>query len=108
MTSTTTAALTREKPAAGAPRPRRFKSGTWTMFFLVLPSILLLLLIHGWPLISAFIQSLHNGTLIDQGPFVGFQNYIDNLTSATFWKAAGFTVVFTVVGVFGSWAVGLA
>ena len=74
----------------------------------MLPSIVLLLLIHGYPLIEAFIQSLHNGTLVDSGPFVGFQNYIDNLTSSTFWKAAGFTVVFTIVGVFGSWAVGLA
>ena len=106
--TTATAPSTRGKPAATGQRRRRFKSGTWTLFFLVLPSIVLLLLIHGFPLVSAFIQSLHNGTLIDQGPFVGFQNYVDNLTSSTFWKAAGFTVVFTVVGVFGSWAVGLA
>ena len=108
MTTTTTTASTRGTPAATSPRRRRFKSGTWTMFFLVLPSIVLLLLIHGWPLIDAFIQSLHNGTLVDSGDFVGLQNYINNLTSATFWKAAGFTVVFTIVGVFGSWAVGLA
>ena len=106
--TTATAPSTRGKPAATGQRRRRFKSGTWTLFFLVLPSIVLLLLIHGFPLVSAFIQSLHNGTLIDQGPFVGFQNYVDNLTSSTFWKAAGFTVVFNVVGVFGSWAVGLA
>jgi multiple sugar transport system permease protein len=78
------------------------------MIFLVLPSIILLLLIHAFPLIQAFIQSLHTGTLVDQGTFVGLQNYIDNLTSPAFWKAAGFTAVFTLVGVFGSWAVGLA
>ena len=106
--TTTTAPSTRGKPAVAGQRRRRFKSGTSTLFFLVLPSIVLLLLIHGFPLIQAFIQSLHNGTLVDPGPFVGLQNYIDNLTSATFWKAAGFTVVFTLVGVFGSWAVGLA
>src|SRR6476469_10856057 len=106
--TTATAPSTRGKPAATGPRRRRFKSGTWTLFFLVLPSIVLLLLIHGWPLIQAFLESLHNGTLVDEGPFVGFQNYVDNLTSSTFWKAAGFTVVFSVVGVCGSWAVGLA
>ncbi len=106
--TTATAPSTRGKPAATGQRRRRFKSGTWTLFFLVLPSIVLLLLIHGFPLVSAFIQSLHNGTLIDQGPFVGFQNYVDNLTSPTFWKAARFTVLFSIVGVFGSWAVGLA
>lgn len=78
------------------------------MVFLVLPSITLLLLIHAFPLVQAFLQSLHAGTLVDQGAFVGLQNYVDNLTSGAFWKAAGFTAVFTVVGVFGSWAVGLA
>lgn len=78
------------------------------MFFLVLPSIVLLLLIHAFPLVQAFIQSLHNGTLIDAGEFVGFQNYVNNLTSSTFWKAAQFTLIFTIVGVFGSWAIGLA
>ena len=75
---------------------------------LVMPSIVLLLLIHLFPLFKAFLDSLHRGTLIDSGEFVGFQNYIDNLTSPTFWKAARFTLVFTLVGVFGSWAVGLA
>jgi multiple sugar transport system permease protein len=78
------------------------------MFLLVLPSIVLLLLIHAFPLIQAFLQSLHTGTLVDQGTFVGLQNYIDNLTSPGFWKAAEFTLIFTLVGVFGSWAVGLA
>ncbi|KRF22359.1 carbohydrate ABC transporter permease [Phycicoccus sp. Soil802] len=107
MTSTTTATSTRERRAPGTPGGRRFKPGTWTMFFLALPSIVLLLLIHGWPLIQAFRQSLHDGTLINPGQFVGLQNYIDNLNSPTFWKAAGFTVVFTVVGVFGSWIIGL-
>ena len=75
---------------------------------LVMPSIVLLLLIHLFPLFKAFLDSLHTGSLIDSGEFVGFQNYIDNLTSPTFWKAARFTLVFTLVGVFGSWAVGLA
>jgi len=78
------------------------------MFMLVMPSIVLLLLIHLFPLFKAFLDSLHTGSLIDSGEFVGFQNYIDNLTSPTFWKAARFTLVFTLVGVFGSWAVGLA
>jgi multiple sugar transport system permease protein len=106
--TTTTARATRGAAAPTGQRRRRFKTGTWTLLFLVLPSITLLLLIHLFPLIQAFIQSLHTGTLVDQGTFVGLQNYIDNLTSPAFWKAAGFTAVFTVVGVFGSWAVGLA
>ncbi|MFV0430290.1 MAG: carbohydrate ABC transporter permease [Arachnia sp.] len=79
-----------------------------TMLLLVLPSILLLLLIHAFPLIQAFTQSLHQGTLVSQGEYVGLGNYTGNLTSPRFWKAAGFTAIFTLVGVFGSWALGLA
>ncbi|HET7476884.1 MAG TPA: sugar ABC transporter permease [Dermatophilaceae bacterium] len=105
MTTATAGASTPGAPAA--PRRRRWKPEARTMFLLVLPSVLLLLLIHGFPLIQAFIQSLRDGTLVDPGPFVALSNYVDNLTSSVFWKAAGFTVVFSVVGVFGSWLVGL-
>ena len=38
---------------------------------------------------------------------MGLQNYVDVLTSSRFWKAALFTVIFTIVGVFGSWLVGM-
>ena len=44
------------------------------------PSVILLLLINAYPLVYAFNQSLHNGTLIITGEFVGLDNYIDVLT----------------------------
>jgi multiple sugar transport system permease protein len=107
MTTTTT------RDSSGAPagpgqRRRGWDLRARTLFLLVLPSITLLVLIHAFPLAQAFLQSLRNGTLIDPGTFVGLQNYSDNLTSGPFWKAARFTAVFTLVGVFGSWAIGLA
>ncbi len=108
MTTTTTTDSTRGAPAGTGQRRRGWDLRARTLFLLVLPSITLLLLIHAFPLVQAFLQSLRNGTLIDPGTFVGLQNYIDNLTSSAFWKAAGFTAVFTLVGVFGSWAIGLA
>ena len=80
---------------------------TTTFFWLLLPSVLLLLLINGFPLVYAAIQATHNGSLINTGAFVGWDNFVDVLTSPGFWKAARFTLVFTIVGVFGSWAVGL-
>jgi multiple sugar transport system permease protein len=93
------------------PRPRRaarrFDVNKSTMVALVAPSVLLLLLINAYPLVSAANQSLHNGTLISSGSFVGLDNYKAVLTSPSFWQAAEFTLVFTIVGVFGSWAVGL-
>jgi multiple sugar transport system permease protein len=100
---------------ASAPRPggtprksKKFGVRTWTLLAFALPSLILLLLINLYPVIYAFIQSLHNGTLLDSGPFVGLKNYTDILTEPTFWHAAQFTLIFTVVGVFGSWLVGLA
>ena len=52
MTTTTTAApargrTCRDRPAAGDGS----SPGTWTMFLLVLPSIVLLLLINAFPLV---------------------------------------------------------
>ncbi|MCA4135394.1 carbohydrate ABC transporter permease [Arthrobacter sp. M4] len=80
---------------------------TRTFLWLLLPSVLLLLLINGYPLVYAAIQATHNGSLIDTGEFVGLDNFTSVLTSPALWKAAGFTLVFTIVGVFGSWIVGL-
>jgi multiple sugar transport system permease protein len=86
---------------------RRFDVNRMTVLALVAPSVLLLLLINAYPLVSAANQSVHNGSLISPGSLVGLDNYRAVLTSAAFWQAAEFTLVFTVVGVFGSWAVGL-
>ena len=78
------------------------------MLVFAAPSLILLLLINLYPVIYAGWQSLRDGSLIAAGDFVGLENYQKVLTDPTFWAAARFTVVFTVVGVFGSWAVGLA
>lgn len=79
-----------------------------TLVVLVLPSVLLLVLINAYPLVYAVLQSLRNGTLILAGDYVGVDNYRDVLTDPAFWTAVRFTLVFTVVSVFGSWAIGLA
>jgi multiple sugar transport system permease protein len=86
---------------------RRFDANRVTLVALVAPSVVLLLLINAYPFVSAANQSLHNGSLISAGSFVGLHNYGSVLTSSTFWQAAIFTLIFTVVGVFGSWIVGL-
>jgi multiple sugar transport system permease protein len=72
-----------------------------------LPSLVLLVLLNLYPVIYAGWQSTRNGDLVDAGAYVGFQNYITVVQQPTFWHASLFTVVFTVVGVFGSWAAGL-
>jgi multiple sugar transport system permease protein len=94
-------------PPPGAVRRRRMSRGAVTMVLLVAPSVILLVLINAYPLVIAALQSVRDGSLIAAGDFVGLQNYTDVLTSSRFWKAAWFTVIFTVVGVFGSWVVGI-
>ena len=81
--------------------------GAWTLVVLVAPSVILLVLINAYPLVFAFNQSLHKGSLIVTGRFIGLDNYTDVLTRPAFWRAARFTLVFTIVGVFGSWLIGM-
>ncbi|WP_454697567.1 carbohydrate ABC transporter permease [Arthrobacter humicola] len=101
-------------PGAGSPNPghvnRKSKlsaQATRTFFWLLLPSVVLLVLIHGYPLIHAGVQATHDGDLLQTGNFVGGENFATVLSSPAFWKAAQFTLWFTIVGVFGSWLVGL-
>ena len=96
------------KPANTVNRKSKLSSQTRkTFFWLLLPSVVLLILIHGYPLIYAGIQATHNGSLLDTGEFVGLDNFATVLASEAFWKAARFTLIFTIVGVFGSWLLGL-
>lgn len=96
-------------PGTAAPRKKRVLStGAITMIAFAAPSLLLLLLINFYPLLYGIWQSLRHAVLPAAGEFVGVQNYVDVLTSPDFWARARFTVIFSVVGVFGSWAIGLA
>jgi multiple sugar transport system permease protein len=77
------------------------------LFAFAVPALVLLLLLNLYPVIYAGYQSLRDGSLISAGDFVAFKNYVDVLSDAEFWASARFTVIFTLVGVFGSWLVGL-
>jgi hypothetical protein len=94
------------KEISAGPR-RRGSSMRPTYGLLILPSVVLLLLINGYPIVYAALQSVRNGNLINPGTFVGLTNYENVLSSSAFWNAVGFTLIFTLVGVFGSWLVGL-
>jgi multiple sugar transport system permease protein len=78
-----------------------------TMLMLVLPSVVFLVIINAYPLVFAAIQALTDGDLVRIGKFVGLQNFVKATRLPGFWSAARFTVIFTIVGVFGSWIIGL-
>ena len=91
----------------GTPRPPRRFSYRSRPLAALLPSVILVVLIYGYPAVEALLQSLHNGNLVDTGMFVGFQNYTLDFHNSVFWQSAIFTVIYCIVGVFGSWIVGL-
>ena len=91
-----------------AKRQKRVSEHRRRSFFLmVLPSMLMVAIIYAYPLFFSGWLSVHNGTLLNSGSYVGFQNFSAAFSNPAFWQAANFTLIFTVVGVFGSWTVGL-
>lgn len=74
---------------------------------LVSPTVLILVLVIGYPLIAAVFDSVfgvagldpETGFVSDTAPFVGAENYVAALTSGRFWNAFYNTSFFTVVSV---------
>jgi multiple sugar transport system permease protein len=86
---------------------RRGLSASNTMVALVVPSLILLVLINLYPILYAGNQALHNGSLISGGSYTGLDNFATVFKSPAFWSSVEFTAIFTFVGVFGSWLLGL-
>ncbi|MFD2924818.1 carbohydrate ABC transporter permease [Halobacillus naozhouensis] len=76
---------------------------------LLLPSTLLILLLIGYPMLSNFYISFFEQPINPEFPaeFVGFENYIETLTNIDFYKSLGITLLYTLLVVVGSTALGL-
>ncbi len=81
-----------------------------TAWLLLAPSLLIMLGITLWPVISTLILSFFNApTGINQArTFVGFANYLEMLADQTFWETIWRTLYFTVVSVGLELGLGLA
>lgn len=79
-------------------------------FLLITPSILLIVLLIGYPMIYNFIISFHKVPVNPKKPmqFVGIGNFSKTLTDPSFYRALFVTILFTFLVVFLSTAVGLA
>ena len=79
-------------------------------WLLVIPSLVVILGVTLWPILSTFFLSfLNSPTGINQTQtFVGFQNYLNMLNDQTFWETIGRTLYFTVVSVGLEMLLGLA
>lgn len=93
-------------------RSRAAKGEGRLAYLLLLPTIILLFVVVGFPLVLSLWQSFHTsndgidpttGFVIQGDQFVGLQNYMDSFTSAGagagFWNAFWNTTMFTIVGV---------
>lgn len=80
-------------------RSRRPWPETWVAAAFVAPAALVVLLIVIVPLGRALWMSLFHIVLTRPGvePFVGLDNYLEQLTSPDFWAATGRALFFTVV-----------
>ena len=85
-------------------------SDTKFAYALLSPSIILLVLLIGYPLIYNIVISCQDVPLNPNLPseFVGLQNFIDVFTDPSFYKSVAITLLFTVVVTSISTVLGLA
>ncbi len=81
-----------------------------TAWLLLLPSLLVVLGVTLWPILSTFQMSFFNvpSGINQVRTFVGLGNYLDMLRSQTFWETIGRTLYFTLVSVSLELVLGLA
>ncbi len=81
-----------------------------TGFFLVLPSVLIILGVSFLPILVTLIISFTSTPMANPTPqgFVGLQNYLSFLANSVFWQAIGRTAYFTIASVGLELVLGLA
>ncbi|MEZ3159304.1 sugar ABC transporter permease [Microbacterium sp. BWT-B31] len=104
--------LTAPAPPEPSPRRRRFlAAGGFTPYALLVPSLIVLAAITGWPLIQLVIMSFQEfgrAQVFGAPPeFVGLGNYLEVLTDAEFWQVLARSVVFAAVSVVSTMVLGV-
>jgi len=97
-----TAALTRPSPIR-----RLLGADAWVGYLFVLPLVVLVLALVGYPLVSAVYVSLTEKYVGYAPRFVGLKNYADLTRDAVFHKVVWNSAVFTVVSVAVKLVIGL-
>ncbi|MFB9675499.1 carbohydrate ABC transporter permease [Streptosporangium vulgare] len=98
-----TVAMTR----AGTRARRGWRLPDLTGWGFVLPATLVIVGLSIFPAVWALLLSLRDGDLITGGSYVGLQNYRDMLDDTALRAAAGHTLLYAVLFVPGSIALGL-
>ena len=78
-----------------------------TAYYMVLPTLVIILAVAFYPIIYSIWLSLHNATLNSLGEFVGIQNYTQMLQNGDFQVALINSTFFTVISVTIEFFIGL-
>jgi ABC-type sugar transport system permease subunit len=76
-------------------------------YLLLLPSLTLICIIELYPFITGVSYSLHKGTLLGTGAFVGWENYLRLFASPDFYHSLYFSFIFALFNVVFSYLIGL-
>ncbi len=99
----TPSAVDGERILTPPPRRRRrsLQSGGFTPYALLVPSLIVLAAITGWPLVQLVIMSFQRfgrEQVFGAPPeFIGFENYLDVLTDDEFWQVLARSLIFAAV-----------
>jgi trehalose/maltose transport system permease protein len=78
-----------------------------TAYYMVLPSLLIIVIIAFFPILYGIVLSLTDSTIAGFGSFVGFENYTEMFQNPDFREGLYNTVIFTVVSVAMEFIIGL-
>ena len=70
-----------------------------TAYYMVLPSLLIILIVAFFPILYGFVLSLTDSTISGFGSFVGLENYVEMFQDTDFLEGLSNTVIFTVASV---------
>src|SRR5260370_3514368 len=76
-------------------------------YLLLLPSAALICTIELYPFITGLSYSVHKGTLLGTGAFIGADNYLRLFASPDFYHSLYFSFVFALFNVVFSYLIGL-
>ncbi|BCP52368.1 transporter [Kaistia sp. 32K] len=73
----------------------------------MLPTLILLVVVVAFPLVSAMYLSMTKGSLMKTSGFVGWANYVSLFSNREFLSALRFTAIFAVTSIAGCYVFGL-
>jgi trehalose/maltose transport system permease protein len=91
-----------------ASREKKARSQFWeefadperrTAYYMVLPSLLLIIIVAFFPILYGIVLSLTDSTAAAFGSFIGVENYVEMFQDPDFLEGLSNTVIFTVVSV---------